>query len=193
MGPEVIFLLNKSPKTGVQKNNLSRLSVTGPSIWLSYNHLAVERPGPELSFSQTQGQQAEKGGRDGAAPRGDGFRDLIAGSPGALSQAVPPHVHTHVHLYIHWQSGPHASQCCLPVPGHTDQEPWPEALADTAQNKTGHSELHFSVGSVQNAGLGFLAHILVLALPFLLLLGTGGQLALQLSLCGSRCAYFPGV
>jgi hypothetical protein len=86
VGTRVIFLLNKSPKTGVQKNNLSRLSVTG-FIWVCYNHLAIERPGLELSFSETQGQKVERGGREGAAPRGDRFRDWPSESwvPSALT------------------------------------------------------------------------------------------------------------
>lgn len=74
MGSGVIFLLNKSLKTGVQKNNLSPLSVIRLSIWARYNHLAIEKPGPELSFSQTQGQKVERGGREGATPRGEVFR-----------------------------------------------------------------------------------------------------------------------
>lgn len=75
MGPGVIFLLNKLLKTGVQKNNLSPLSVTRLSIWARYNHLAIEKPDLELSFCQTQGQKVERGGRERAIPRREGFRD----------------------------------------------------------------------------------------------------------------------
>lgn len=57
MGPGVIFLLNKLLKTGVQKNNLSPLSVTRLSIWARLQSLSNRKARPRAKLLPDTGPE----------------------------------------------------------------------------------------------------------------------------------------